>query len=1155
MPKIVTDTGGVMPMPNLRRRRANRSRDRKSHALRVAVCALPLIATPIYASDVSWILNRTGSWSADANWVGGAPHAGDNGFVGSGVGTVDQVFSLGNFTFTGGVLQGGSSISTSGTFTWNGAARLGGAGTLTSNGTMLINGSAEIDGRIINNAGSAIWSAGDLQPYQLSVPDVFNNLAGATFDIQGDHNISAFNAGATLSFNNAGVIRKDTTLGTTQFINATLTNSGTVDVQTGTLAIGAGSSGGNFNVASGATISFNAYSFNPGTSFTGAGVVMLNGTGSFNADVLLGSLQLASTFSAIDGTGRLMVAHELDHKRGDQLGSGTIQIESGATMNVMSPANASHQLFRNIDNLGTINWSGTASIETGRGAVINNNGTWNFTTDQSLNRPTTGNLPAMTINNTGTLSKSAGSGSTLIEATLTNTGTIAVTSGVLNLGLGGTSEGGSTIAIGASGTLRFGGPAFWIKSGTTLTDSGTLDCSLGSLRADASLLSAAHVQMNGFELGIDGTLDDDQFTWNRGELSGPGVTKLMNDRTFSVAWGIGAGRTLDTNGHNLTWDGDSFGSGLGASVFGYAGAGTIENRAGSTFAVSLASGQYDIANGDDVVIIHNSGTFVLNSDSTLRVSGAFNNDGTVQLNAGTLVLLGGGNHTGTFNGSGTLVLAGGSHDFGSTSTIDPIFFQVQSGSATLNNPASDAYTMQAVIVGDPSDDSHTATLTILANVNVAASDVTIIAGSNLTIDGGAIAASDSVTLDQGTQSTSEDGGITLTNNASVSSPYVSVRHATLDLESGTISATGSFEITGGSVNFGASGHVTTPDLELTGGTVNVYPGFAWPAPNFSTNGSTIDLKPGANLAFPTASTISEGGLLIESGATLSVDSMSHAGASEVQGALNISHDLVMVNSSPITVDQHGSISAASISGDGSIALNGGTITTTSAPGLSFSNASYLSGVGTINGNVTNDGVFIVGNPSGTISINGDLTLQADSQFATEIDGTPSALQSPELFVSGAAHLNGTFYFILLNDAVLLPNQSLELMRWSTHDGTFGTFNYASPYAGLSYQLTYATDRLLVNGVALPGDVNLDGVVNALDFNAIATDFGMSGDANWLQGDLSGDGVVNSQDFMLLATHFGDTLPTPIGAIVPEPSLAIPVLTMLCAFLGRKRATK
>ena len=218
----------------------------------MTVAAISLVTSQLHANDVSWILNRSGSWSANANWLGGAPHADDNATFSSGVGTVDQSFSLNNFTFSGGQIAGGNSISTAGTFTWLGNARLGGSGTLNSNGTLLITGPVQLDGRTLNNAGTAIWSAGDIQPFQFTTPDAINNLAGATFEIAGDHNIFQFNAGATLSFNNAGVLRKDTTGGATQFTSASLFNSGTVDVQTGTLALAGGNSSGTFNIASGA---------------------------------------------------------------------------------------------------------------------------------------------------------------------------------------------------------------------------------------------------------------------------------------------------------------------------------------------------------------------------------------------------------------------------------------------------------------------------------------------------------------------------------------------------------------------------------------------------------------------------------------------------------------------------------------------------------------------------------------------------------------------------------------------------------------------------------------------------------------------------------------------------------------------------------------
>ena len=54
------------------------------------------------------------------------------------------------------------------------------------------------------------------------------------------------------------------------------------------------------------------------------------------------------------------------------------------------------------------------------------------------------------------------------------------------------------------------------------------------------------------------------------------------------------------------------------------------------------------------------------------------------------------------------------------------------------------------------------------------------------------------------------------------------------------------------------------------------------------------------------------------------------------------------------------------------------------------------------------------------------------------------------------------------------------------------------------------------GVLL-ADTNQDGVVNAVDFNAVATNFGGSGKDS-SQGDLNVDGTVNTIDFNLLASR-------------------------------------
>src|SRR5262249_29216220 len=89
-----------------------------------------------------------------------------------------------------------------------------------------------------------------------------------------------------------------------------------------------------------------------------------------------------------------------------------------------------------------------------------------------------------------------------------------------------------------------------------------------------------------------------------------------------------------------------------------------------------------------------------------------------------------------------------------------------------------------------------------------------------------------------------------------------------------------------------------------------------------------------------------------------------------------------------------------------------------------------------------------------------------------------------------------------------------------------------------------------------GDANLDGVVNALDFNALASRFGQSGKL-WSDGDWNYDGMVNTLDFNALAVNFNQALPVPAlgGSLVPEPSLLVIPALALRRFRGRtKRST-
>ncbi|MEM6749506.1 MAG: endonuclease [Planctomycetota bacterium] len=91
---------------------------------------------------------------------------------------------------------------------------------------------------------------------------------------------------------------------------------------------------------------------------------------------------------------------------------------------------------------------------------------------------------------------------------------------------------------------------------------------------------------------------------------------------------------------------------------------------------------------------------------------------------------------------------------------------------------------------------------------------------------------------------------------------------------------------------------------------------------------------------------------------------------------------------------------------------------------------------------------------------------------------------------------------------------------------------------------------LTGSVTFAGDANLDFVVDLLDFDVLAQNFGQVGGAVWGDADFNGDGNVDLLDFDVLAQNFGAGSP----AAVPEPaSLALLGLGGVAAMRRRRVA--
>jgi hypothetical protein len=109
-------------------------------------------------------------------------------------------------------------------------------------------------------------------------------------------------------------------------------------------------------------------------------------------------------------------------------------------------------------------------------------------------------------------------------------------------------------------------------------------------------------------------------------------------------------------------------------------------------------------------------------------------------------------------------------------------------------------------------------------------------------------------------------------------------------------------------------------------------------------------------------------------------------------------------------------------------------------------------------------------------------------------------------------------------------------------GISGTF-VGQPFDNTSLLIRYT----------FAGDANLDGKVNALDFNALASNFGGASGKFWNQGDFNYDGVTNTLDFTVLGSNFNQALPSlALGTLVPEPAGVLIILAAFQFLLPRHR---
>ena len=524
---------------------------------------------------------------------------------------------------------------------------------------------------------------------------------------------------------------------------------------------------------------------------------------------------------------------------------------------------------------------------------------------------------------------------------------------------------------------------------------------------------------------------------NGGNLTGSGALTVTGVLIWASGAMSGSGATVATAGmmlpsgskvldqRSVVLSGGSAAMNAAASAIVMRNGATFTNQA--TFELSndagLGNSQGFFDDGAGGGTFNNEGMLrkLTGNSGISRFSGvAFNNTGTVEVQAGTLALGGGGTHNGaTFTAvaPGVLDFAGGDH------MLDAVCIVTGSGTAAFSG----------------------GTATLLGFYSV--SGTTRVSGGEVMLNG-SVGTVGALEISSGTADFSSStaqisiGGLTQSGGTLGGSDTLVVEGPS-SWTSGTMSGSGSTLLMTGLALGGTSKTLNQRTLVLSGGTASM-----------DANISFISMRNGATFTNQGVVELSnDGGLTNNQGF---FDGGSGSGAFNNHGTLRklssgntgISRfsGVPMTNTGVVEVQAGGlSFSGGFTQTAGTTRLSGGTLMSTTALVI---NGGALEGTGTIEGDVSNGAHVAPGLPTGTLSIEGTYTQTAGGVLNVEIGG-PASMQFDRLNISGPAMLNGTLDIRLIGGFAPTLGQTFEVMTFTSRSGSIATFNGTAIGGGLS----------------------------------------------------------------------------------------------------------
>ncbi len=280
----------------------------------------------------------------------------------------------------------------------------------------------------------------------------------------------------------------------------------------------------------------------------------------------------------------------------------------------------------------------------------------------------------------------------------------------------------------------------------------------------------------------------------------------------------------------------------------------------------------------------------------------------------------------------------------------------------------------------------------------------------------------------------------------------------------------------------------------------------------------------------------------------------NSGLIALTGGAFDNNNLALAN--PGRIEGYGAVRTGGLTNSGAISVadaldvlgpvtNNGSVNTTTGATVRFfgpvSGPGSYSGTGT----VTFLNTFSPGASPAAVNFGGDVDLAGTSTLVIELAGMSSGSQYDTLAAAGDVTLGGTLDVDLLGGFTPAPGSVFQIV--SAAGGVGGSFAEASlpSLVGANWQLRYNENAVLLQ-VALAGDYNFNGQVDAADYTIWRNSLGESGIG--LSADGNGDRQVDADDYAIWKTHFGESvgpgsggqagLPPQAFEAVPEPRSGI-----------------